>query len=124
MGRRGCWLPGQRGDQREPEGVGAERGRRIRLAPGEGRGSWPSPCSFLLQGPRGLLGPKGPPGPPGPPVSAVASLCVCPSPPSIPHGPSASSARWPPCALAQNLCELSAGLWCSCESSFAAGVGL
>lgn len=34
-------------------------------------------CLSLLQGPRGLLGPKGPPGPPGPPVSP---LRVCPVP--------------------------------------------
>lgn len=58
---------------------------------GPGAGRWDSwwglnpPCSFHLQGPRGLLGPKGPPGPPGPPVSA---LCVSvPSLPSRPHWP-------------------------------------
>lgn len=56
----------------------ALRGARLQDLPGAALGwgllaKYGQPCSFLLQGPRGLLGPKGPPGPPGPPVRPVTS---------------------------------------------------
>lgn len=61
------------------------------------------PSSFLLQGPRGLLGPKGPPGPPGPPVRPV------------------TSARLSTLTLAQGYLR-AAGLCCSQAESPPAGV--
>lgn len=83
-------LPGQHGElrgSRAPAGTGAGRGCRSVGRGGQAEAEpWPSPNhlhSLLLQGPRGLLGPKGPPGPPGPPVSPVTCCVSVPAPSAL-----------------------------------------